>query len=94
MTDTFKDYLHDLYHTHGILIVSAAGNNGQNAEKWPGALPAVISVAAVDNEKKKWSGSNWAECVEIAAPGERILSTSVKDGREYVYSYYSGTSMA
>jgi len=94
MTDTFKEYLTSLYSDKGIMIVSAAGNNGQNEEKWPGALPAVISVAAVDENRRLLSGSNWSNSVELAAPGALILSTSVRNRNEYIYSYFSGTSMA
>lgn len=43
ITTMFKDYFNELYYDRGILIVSAAGNNGDNVEKWPGALPSVIS---------------------------------------------------
>jgi len=94
MSTSFKERLADLYHNNGMLFFAAAGNNNQNMEKWPGALPEVVSVSAVDESGNRWSGSNWAECVELTAPGKSVLSTSVRNRVDYTYSVYSGTSMA
>jgi len=93
MSDTFKEYINKLY-SQGILIVGASGNDGQNVAKWPGTLPSVVSVAAIDQYGSRWENSNWGEWVEICGPGKMILSTSVNSNGQYVYSYYSGTSMA
>lgn len=126
-------YLDKLY-DQGFLIVGASGNDNQNTMKWPGSLPSVVSVSAIDevrsrhrksdtenNQRKivymiyftstltlclsfiiicctqysrRWENSNWGSWVEATAPGKMILSTSVNDQGSYVYSYYSGTSMA
>ncbi|MBP2000771.1 RHS repeat-associated protein [Paenibacillus shirakamiensis] len=78
-----------------MLFVCAAGNNGQDMTKapiYPAAykLPNVISVAAIDNQGKLASNSNYGSSVDVAAPGVGILSTL--PNREY--GYLSGTSMA
>uniref|UniRef100_A0A0G4HV05 subtilisin n=1 Tax=Chromera velia CCMP2878 TaxID=1169474 RepID=A0A0G4HV05_9ALVE len=82
----------------GALFIMAAGNDGRDIEfglRIPASLslefPNAITVAATkrDGEIAEWS--NFAEtAVDIAAPGEKILSTV--PGATYVE--YSGTSMA
>jgi len=94
MSSSFKDYIEELYYDKGLLIVGASGNNGANVEKWPGSLPCVVSVSAIDQYENMWSGSNWGSWVELTAPGKMILSTSINTKGKSVYSYYSGTSMA
>ena len=78
----------------GILIVAAAGNDGE-AVDYPAAYPGVIAVAATarDNTAPRWSSrgdGNGDDEVELAAPGVDIYST-YKDGS---YETLSGTSMA
>ncbi|MCK1991648.1 S8 family serine peptidase [Peribacillus muralis] len=78
----------------GILIVAAAGNEGdmgKNVQRvYPAAYSNVISVAATDKSDKRPSYSNYDSTVDIAAPGDKILST-LPHGR---YGWMSGTSMA
>lgn len=80
----------------GILFVAAAGNESNNNDDRPTypagyALENVISVAAVDNQDKIASFSNFGlRSVHVAAPGVKILSTLKGGG----YGVMSGTSMA
>jgi thermitase len=74
----------------GVLIIAAAGNDGDATLNYPAAYPEVVSVAATDNRDQRASFSNANSDVEIAAPGVNILST--KRGGGYVS--FSGTSMA
>lgn len=60
----------------GIMVVAAAGNQGQNRHAYPASHPAVISVTAVYAWKNYWEGSNFSNQVELAAPGHNILSTT------------------
>jgi RHS repeat-associated protein len=78
-----------------ILFVASAGNNGQNVDASPVYpadydLPNVLSVAAVNNQGRLASFSNYGTSVDIVAPGEGILSTLPNNG----YGVQSGTSMA
>ena len=73
----------------GVLLIAAAGNDGNATLNYPAAHPAVVSVAATDQNDAKASFSNCNADVEIAAPGVSILST-VPGG----YGTMSGTSMA
>ncbi|MDM5221843.1 S8 family serine peptidase [Peribacillus sp. NJ11] len=78
----------------GILIVAAAGNEGdmgKNVQRvYPAAFSHVISVAATDSKDKRPSYSNYHSTVDIAAPGDDILSTLPGEK----YGWMSGTSMA
>jgi thermitase len=74
----------------GALVVAAAGNNG-GAVFYPAACDNAIAVAATDANDQRASFSNQGPEVDIAAPGESILSTWPLP---YLYYYKRGTSMA
>ena len=81
---------------HNTLLVVAAGNNGQNIDKQP-IYPAsfgdsnILAVAASTSDDTLASFSNFgSENVDVAAPGDNILSTYLGGG----YKVLSGTSMA
>ena len=84
-----KDALAYAY-ARGCVLVSAAGNSGTRGSYYPAALKTVISVAGLGPEKQLYSDSNFGATVDIAAPGEEILSTDINGG----YQNRSGTSMA
>lgn len=75
----------------GVVVVAAAGNEHANtAHLSPAGAPGAVTVAAVgQNEWPTWF-SNFGAEVEVAAPGELILSTIPGNG----YDQKSGTSMA
>lgn len=74
----------------GCLVVAAAGNNGSNAPFYPAYYPNALAVAATDPSDTLTSFSQYGAWVDIAAPGEAILSTVPGGG----YESWSGTSMA
>ena len=61
--------------TAGILSVAAAGNGGNRQTSYPAGYPAVMSVAAVDENKARASFSQFNADVEISAAGVGVLST-------------------
>ena len=80
-----------------VMVIAAAGNVGSNNDTsdrdYPAGfeLPNVVSVAAIDEAGELASFSNFGPTsVDLAAPGDRILSTF----RGGTYQYLSGTSMA
>ncbi len=77
----------------GVLVVAAAGNDGQSAPVYPAAYPDVLAVAATDWNDERWSLSNFGDYVDLAAPGVAILSTDWTGGVG-PYAMRSGTSMA
>jgi thermitase len=74
----------------GITIVAASGNDGTKDLYYPGALPGVIAVGAVDNNDQIAGFSTYGAHVSFVAPGTGIISTF--PGNKYSMS--SGTSQA
>jgi hypothetical protein len=56
-------------HSHGVVLVAAAGNEGNKAKFYPAAYPGVLSVAAVDQNDALYSWSTRGLWVRLAAPG-------------------------
>jgi hypothetical protein len=99
---------------HGVFVVAAAGNAPEGGSavnldvnpRYPVCFDRdsnenfVYGVAATDSIDRKATFSNYgASCVDISAPGERVVSTQVSiDGDENFSEayggYYSGTSVA
>ncbi|MCA1637573.1 MAG: S8 family serine peptidase [Acidobacteria bacterium] len=92
-----KDAL-DAMGNAGILNVFAPGNNGRNIENSPFypasyTSPSILSVAASTSTDERAGFSNYgATSVDIAAPGENILSTF--NSSDSSYRSLSGTSMS
>lgn len=59
----------------GLLLIAAAGNDGNAAVSYPAGFPEVVSVAAVDATAAKASFSQFNADVELAAPGVAVQST-------------------
>jgi len=74
----------------GMLIVGAAGNDGNDSPFYPASYEKVISVAACTNTDRKAGFSNFNSSVDIIAPGTLIMSTIPNNG----YTVMDGTSMA
>ncbi|MFY0543625.1 S8 family serine peptidase [Brevibacillus sp. H7] len=75
----------------GVLVVVASGNEFDNAEGyWPAGYAEPMTVASVNSELESSEFSNFGSPVDIAAPGEEVLSTVLYND----YEYYDGTSMA
>ena len=74
----------------GCLIISSAGNDGDDIEHYPSGYPEVISVGSVEFNGVKSSFSSYGYTLDVTAPGSGIYST-VLDGR---YESWNGTSMS
>ena len=69
----------------GILIIAAAGNDGNAAEdestiEYPAAFDEVISVGATDVDNSVMESSSTGDELDVVAPGNRILSTGAFGG--------------
>jgi len=74
----------------GVVVVAAAGNNGNSFLCYPAGYASCIAVAATDAHDEKPLWSNYGDWVDVAAPGTGIYSTLKDDS----YGYKAGTSMA
>lgn len=79
-------------HNNGIILIAAAGNEGDNLAYYPAAYNHVISVGATDDNDTKSSFSNYHSTVDVMAPGRGIYT--VDAGSNQSYGYANGTSMA
>jgi thermitase len=74
----------------GVVVIAAAGNNGNSSSFYPAYYPNCIAVAATDANDALAPWSNRGDWVDVAAPGVSVYSTMTNGG----YWYMSGTSMA
>jgi serine protease len=74
----------------GALSVAAAGNNGSTQLSYPASYDKVVSVAAINDTKKRASFSQSNNYVDIAGAGVSVESTFLNGE----YRLLSGTSMA
>lgn len=73
---------------NGGLVVASAGNGGANLNC--NDNPSIITVSATDSANNKASWSDYGNCVDVAAPGVGIWTTTNSGG----YGASSGTSFA
>ncbi|MFI8940456.1 type VII secretion-associated serine protease mycosin [Streptomyces syringium] len=61
----------------GKLVFASVGNRGRkdNAVVFPAALPGVVGVAAVDEDIKATAESERGPQVDLAAPGDNMVTT-------------------
>jgi serine protease len=93
----------------GVIVVAAAGNESTSTASYPAAYDGVISVSAVNINKRLASYSNFGSSVDVAAPGgdtgdvngdgyvDGVLSTIGDDSGstiEFQFAFSIGTSMA
>jgi subtilisin family serine protease len=62
--------------SRGVLVVAAAGNTaGAQYADWPAALPHVLSVGSVNEQRQVSSFSNHDPTrLDLVAPGEQVIS--------------------
>jgi serine protease len=75
---------------YDVVIVAAAGNAGNTSPNYPSDYDYVLSVAASNSKDERADFSNYGYRVDITAPGDGILTTSVQGN----YRTASGTSFA
>jgi thermitase len=73
-----------------VVVCAATGNEGIDSVCYPAAYPGVIGVGATGSSDAIADFSNYGPGVDIAAPGENIVSTSYTGAMTTM----SGTSMA
>ena len=76
--------------SQGVVIVTAAGNEGSQSPVYPACYENCIAVAATRQDDTLAPLSNYGDWVDVAAPGFNIYSTLPDNS----YGYKSGTSFA
>jgi membrane-anchored mycosin MYCP len=83
----------------GVIVVAAAGNDGQNGKlekTYPASYPGVVAVAASDRNNERAEFSQSGHFVDVAAPGVGMVSTvpnggqCVVDGTSFSAPYVAG----
>lgn len=83
----------------GVVLVAAAGNDHSNVPFYPAGYAEVIGVTATQSNDGRSYTSNFGSWVDVAAPGQGILSlraagTSAGMPADAFTTQLSGTSMA
>ncbi len=86
---TLQDAINYAWNKNAV-IVAAAGNNGNSTPVYPAACTNVVAVSATNSSDTLPSWSNYGSYVDVAAPGESILTLYGADS----YAYWSGTSFS
>jgi serine protease len=93
----------DYAHGKGVMIIAAAGNEGQNAASYPARYHHVMGVSAINMQNSKAPYSNYGAGVDIAAPGGDtakgddggILQETIdRRTKSSIFKAFQGTSMA
>lgn len=73
-----------------VTVVAASGNDGTSERYYPGALPGVFAVGAVDADGKPASFTSYGANISVVAPGVNIYSSFARNS----YAVATGTSQA
>ncbi len=94
-TSTSEQYVINYAWDRGAIVMAAAGNSSTNTPHYPAAYNNVYCIASVGGTDVKSSFSNYGTWVDIAAPGNTIISTvPYASTATPLYQQSSGTSMA
>ncbi|MFE8701717.1 S8 family serine peptidase [Cytobacillus sp. FJAT-54145] len=77
-----------------VVVIASAGNTGDDSLSYPAAYEGVISVGAVNSEKKLASFSTYGTSVDVVAPGEEIYAPIYEYEKKSSFQKMSGTSMS
>ena len=75
---------------NGVLVVAAAGNNGNTQPMYPAAFNATLAVGATDSQNRRTTFSTYGDFIDLVAPGQDILTTEIGGS----YGALSGTSFS
>ena len=98
ISSTTEDLLDHVVDDLGMIVIAASGNSGTTQKFYPAAHPKVISVGAVKDDGLRWVGSTKNDQMELSAPGQKVLSTTVSssavqtDGFAHAAKYMEGSS--
>lgn len=74
----------------GAIVIGAAGNEATSTPQFPAAYEHVLAVAAATDRNRLWHDSAFGDWVDLAAPGTKLLTTSLRQS----YLRLTGTSFS
>lgn len=74
----------------GIIFVGSSGNDGKELLNYPAAIPGVIGIGSINQNKQLSAFSTRGTHVDFCAPGEAVTSLARNNG----YAVVSGTSLS
>lgn len=84
-----NDAIEEAYQ-NGVTLIAATGNDTLSNIGYPACHPKVIAIGGVGTNLNRYISSNYGAGLDIVAPGEQILTTTVSDAHTSV----TGTSYA
>ncbi len=75
---------------NNVIVVAAAGNDGDETEKFPASDSYTLSVAGLDTTNHKADFSNYNNKVDVCAPSTAIYAPYIDSS----YAWWDGTSFA
>ncbi|HEX2899354.1 MAG TPA: S8 family serine peptidase, partial [Bacteroidia bacterium] len=82
-TSAIGDLILSLASNQGIVLVAAAGNNGDSILFYPAANPLCIAVGSTDINDLRSPFSNFGSYVDVMAPGSDIYSCLAGSDNDY-----------
>ncbi len=92
--ESHETVINTVYNEYDCILVGAAGNSGAYEPHYPASYENVISVTATSMNNYFNCWPTYHETVDIAAPGEDILTTVPFTGDGTRYQEVTGTSFS
>ena len=79
----------------GVLVVAGGGNTGEcGLAAWPAAHPDALAVAAISRSGGWASFSTTGDYIDLAAPGDSVMTITPDPASTSGFAISSGTSMS
>lgn len=91
-SSSVEQMIYDYAHQKGIILIAAAGNNGNQTPFYPANYNHVMAIGNTTTTDARSSSSNYGTWIDLMAPGTNIFNCVA--GSVSAYANKTGTSMA
>jgi PKD repeat protein len=91
-SSSVEQLIYDYAHQRGIILIAAAGNNGNQTPFYPANYNNVMAIGNTTTTDARSSSSNFGTWIDLMAPGTNIFNCVA--GSVSAYANKTGTSMA